>query len=99
MHGVKGGMANSQQQVKDAVEAGYWHLFRFDPRLKAQGKPPFQLDSKPPTKSYTEFLKSENRFTALERSFPERAAELFALSGKIAAEKYKRLEKLGELYK
>ena len=57
MHGIKGGMGNSQLEIKAAVEAGYWHLFRYDPRLKAEGKNPFQLDSKAPKADYEDFIK------------------------------------------
>ena len=93
MHGVKGGMSNSQAEIKKAVEAGYWHLFRFDPRLAEEGKNPFQLDSKAPTGSYQDFLKGEVRYTALTRSFPERANTLFELAEETAKAKYERLAK------
>ena len=93
MHGVKGGMSNSQAEIKKAVEAGYWHLFRFDPRLAKEGKNPFQLDSKAPTGSYQDFLKGEVRYTALTRSFPERANTLFELAEETAKAKYERLAK------
>ena len=94
MHGVKGGMGNSQDEIKKAVEAGYWHLFRFDPRLSAEGKNPFMLDSKAPTGSYQDFIKNEVRYTKLTRSFPDRANDLFALAEKTAQQKYARLAKL-----
>ena len=94
MHGVKGGMGNSQDEIKKAVEAGYWHLFRFDPRLAADGKNPFVLDSKAPTGSYQDFIKNEVRYTKLTRAFPERATDLFALAEKTAQSKYARLAKL-----
>ena len=93
MHGVKGGMSNSQAEIKKAVEAGYWHLFRYDPRLAKEGKNPFQLDSKAPTGSYQDFLKGEVRYTALTRSFPERANTLFELAEETAKAKYERLAK------
>src|SRR5690606_16969872 len=57
-HGIKGGMANSIEQEKRAVETGYWHLYRFDPRRKEEGKNPFILDSKEPTRPFEEFLES-----------------------------------------
>ncbi|MCL2856229.1 MAG: pyruvate:ferredoxin (flavodoxin) oxidoreductase [Oscillospiraceae bacterium] len=97
-HGIKGGMAASQLQTKHAVDAGYWHLFRFDPRLKAEGKNPFQLDSKAPTLSFKEFIESEVRFTTLANTFPERAEELFEHADKVAKEKYEHLERLSKLY-
>ena len=89
---------NFETEEKDAVKAGYWHLFRFDPRLKAQGKNPFQLDSKAPTESYTDFLKREVRYTSLMRSNPERAEKLFAEAELQAAQKYAQLQKMVELY-
>ena len=97
-HGIKGGLKKAMTEEKDAVKAGYWHLFRFDPRLKAQGKNPFQLDSKAPTESYTDFLKREVRYTSLMRSNPERAEKLFAEAELQAAQKYAQLQKMVELY-
>ena len=97
-HGIKGGMTISQTEEKNAVQAGYWHLFRFDPRLKAEGKNPFQLDSKEPTANYQDFLKNEVRYSSLVRSNPERAAELFDKAEKVAKEKYEYLLKLSKLY-
>jgi len=93
-HGIKGGMKGAQTEEKRAVQAGYWHLFRFDPRLEEQGKNPFQLDSKEPTADYQEFLQSEVRYSSLARSSPERAAQLFASAEKNAKAKYVRLARL-----
>ena len=76
-HVIPGGMTNSQLQMKRAVEAGYWHLYRFDPRLAAEGKNPFQMDSKEPTASFREFIEGEGRYAILKRQFPEEAARLF----------------------
>ncbi|MBQ1243394.1 MAG: pyruvate:ferredoxin (flavodoxin) oxidoreductase, partial [Clostridia bacterium] len=98
MHGVKGGMANCQAEMKKAVEAGYWQMFRYNPALKLEGKNPFTLDSKEPTASYIDFIKSETRYSRLAQSFPERAEELFAQAEAKAKEKYARLVKLGDLY-
>ncbi len=95
-HGIKGGMKGAQTEEKRAVQAGYWHLFRFDPRLEEQGKNPFQLDSKAPTADYQEFLHSEVRYSSLARSNPERAAVLFEKAEKNAKAKYERLVKLAE---
>ena len=92
MHGVKGGMGNSHAEIKKAVEAGYWHLFRFNPALALEGKNPFILDSKAPTGSYQEFINNETRYTALKLQFPERAEKLFDLAEKTAAKKYAMLE-------
>ncbi len=93
-HGIKGGMTAAQAEEKRAVEAGYWHLFRYDPRLEAEGKNPFQLDSKEPKASYEEFIMNEVRYSSLARSNPERAKELFQFAEKTAKEKYAKLVKL-----
>ena len=99
LHGVKGGMNHCQDEMKAAVKSGYWNLFSFNPALKAEGKNPFTLTSKPGDGTYQEFLKNETRYTRLERAFPERAAKLFSDSEKAAAERYEHLLRLVELYK
>lgn len=99
MHGIKGGMTNCQAEMKRAVEAGYWDMFRFDPRKKAEGKNPFTIDSKAPTADYKEFIQSETRYSRLERAFPERAEELFNKAASAAQDRYAYLNKLVELYK
>ncbi len=98
MHSIKGGMANCQAEMKKAVEAGYWQMFRYNPALKAEGKNPFTLDSKEPTASYQDFINNEARYTRLAQSFPERAKELFAKAEANAKAKYERLKKLVEFY-
>ena len=98
MHSIKGGMANCQAEMKKAVEAGYWQMFRFNPALKAEGKNPFSLDSKEPTASYQDFINGEARYTRLAQAFPERAKELFAKAEETAKAKYERLKKLVEFY-
>ncbi len=97
-HGIKGGMGISQAEEKKAVAAGYWHTFRFDPRLADAGKNPFQLDSKAPTASYRDFIMNEVRYNSLTRAFPERAEVLFDKAEKQAVEKYDHLVKLSKLY-
>jgi pyruvate-ferredoxin/flavodoxin oxidoreductase len=92
--GIKGGMGVSQTEEKNAVTAGYWHLFRFNPLLTAEGKNPFTLDSKEPTASYNDFILGEVRYSSLTRSFPERAKELFATADVQAKEKYQKLVEL-----
>ncbi len=99
LHGVKGGMNHCQDEMKAAVKAGYWNLFSFNPALKAEGKNPFTLTSKPGDGTYQDFLKNETRYTRLERAFPERAEKLFSDSEKAANERYEHLLKLVELYK
>ncbi|MFQ7292900.1 MAG: pyruvate:ferredoxin (flavodoxin) oxidoreductase [Monoglobales bacterium] len=93
-HGIKGGMKIAQTEEKKAVEAGYWHCFRYDPRKAMDGKNPFTLDSKKPTASYEDFIMGEVRYNSLARSNPERAKELFAKAVKNAEEKYNKLAKL-----
>ena len=94
MHSIKGGMTNCQAEMKKAVDCGYWNNFRYDPRLAAEGKNPFQLDSKAPTASYQDFIMGEARYSALTRSFPERAKELFAKAEETAENRYAYLTKL-----
>jgi len=76
-HGLKLGMGCTQLQSKRAVEAGYWHLYRYNPLLEEEGKNPFSLDSKEPTADFMEFIGSEGRYTSLQRMFPEVAEQLF----------------------
>ncbi len=99
LHGVKGGMNHCQDEMKKAVSAGYWNLFSFNPALKAEGKNPFTLTSKPGDGTYQEFLNNETRYTRLQRAFPERAEKLFQESEIAAKERYEHLLKLVELYK
>lgn len=98
LHGVKGGMNHCQDEMKKAVQAGYWNLFSFNPALKAQGKNPFTLTSKPGDGTYQEFLNNETRYTRLSRSFPERAENLFTASEEAAKARYEHLLKLVALY-
>ena len=99
LHGVKGGMNHCQDEMKKAVAAGYWNLFSFNPALKAEGKNPFTLTSKPGDGSYQDFLNNETRYSRLTRSFPERAQKLFAASEEAAKARYEHLQRLVELYK
>ncbi len=96
MHSIKGGMTNCQAEMEKAVKCGYWNNFRYDPRLAAEGKNPFQLDSKAPTESYQDFIMNEARYSALTRSFPDRAKELFAKAEETATNRYAYLTKLAE---
>ena len=96
-HGIKGGMGIAQLEEKKAVEAGYWNIFRYDPRLADEGKNPFMLDGKAPSASYRDFIMGEVRYNSLTRSFPERAEKLFEKAEKVAADKYAHLEKLASL--
>lgn len=97
-HGLRSGMGKSQHQEKLAVEAGYWHSYRFDPRLEAEGKNPFQLDSKEPDWSkFQDFLKSEVRYTSLQKSFPAEAVELFKAAEENALWRYNSYKRLASL--
>ena len=97
-HGIKGGLVNSQNEAKKAVLSGYWHLFRFDPRLKLDGKNPFQLDSKEPTGDYKEFINNESRYNSLKRFYPERADILFEKAHQSSIDRYNYLLRLSKLY-
>jgi pyruvate-ferredoxin/flavodoxin oxidoreductase len=77
-HGMKASMGLSQLEEKKAVDAGYWHLYRYNPELKKEGKNPFVLDSKAPTGDFQQFLQGENRYASLKLSFPDRAEKLYA---------------------
>ncbi|MEG0107540.1 MAG: thiamine pyrophosphate-dependent enzyme, partial [Lachnospiraceae bacterium] len=97
-HGIKIGMSKAQTEEENAVKAGYWHNFRYNPALKAEGKAAFSLDSKAPTESYKDFLNGEVRYNALARMNPERAEMLFTKSEESAKERYAYLNKLITLY-
>ncbi len=98
-HGIKTGMATAQAEEKKAVEAGYWHLYRYNPALKEEGKNPFSLDSKAPnTDEYKNFLMGEVRYNALARQNPERAEALFNDAVENAKNRYDYLTKLVTLY-
>ena len=97
-HGIKSGMSTAMSEEKKAVAAGYWHLFRFDPRLVEEGKNPFTLDSKAPTESYKDFILGEVRYASLQKAFPERAEVLFQEAEKNATDKLEHLQKLTKLY-
>lgn len=85
-HGIKAGMANVQNEMKRAVDSGYWTLYRYNP----SDEKPMKVDSKAPTMDYEEFLDGETRYAALKRTFPEHAKTLFEAAKEDAAEKYKK---------
>lgn len=95
-HHMKAPMGLSQQEEKKAVEAGYWHLYRFNPDLKKEGKNPFIMDSPIPSADFLSFIKSENRYASLEIAFPEKADKLYQKAESDATE---RLEKYLSLAK
>ena len=89
-HGIRIGMERVQEEMKRAVQSGYWTLYRFDPRKEK----PFQLDSAAPTMPYVEFLEGETRYASLRRSFPANAEELFGKADAQAAARYEKYKKL-----
>ena len=94
---IKAGMGTSQDEMKKAVECGYWHLYRYDPRRIAEGKNPFQLDSKEPdTDKVMDFLMGENRFASLKNNFPDKADALYAKEVEDVKARYERYKKLAE---
>jgi pyruvate-ferredoxin/flavodoxin oxidoreductase len=97
-HGIVASMSMTQDEQKKAVDCGYWPLFRYNPALEAEGKNPFQLDSKEPTASYQDFISKEVRYASLKLAFPERAEKLFAESEENAKAKYEHLVRLAKLY-
>ena len=97
-HGIKGGMSISQTEEKKAVECGYWHLYRYNPQLRLEGKNPFSLDSKAPSKDYKDFLMGEVRYNSLVKQNPERAEKLFDKAIKNAADRYDYLVRYSKLY-
>lgn len=96
-HGLRRGMGYAQSEQKAAVECGYWHLWRYDPRLEEEGKNPFQLDSKEPDWSrFKDFLLGEVRYTQLMKSFPREADELFAAAKENAQWRYRSYRRMAE---
>ena len=87
-HGLKNGMSHAMDEMKKAVDCGYWHLYRFDPRLAAEGKNPFQLDSPDPTGSIRDFLMNEVRYNSLAKINPDMAEEMFAKTERDAKIRY-----------
>ncbi|MCR8745379.1 pyruvate:ferredoxin (flavodoxin) oxidoreductase [Romboutsia lituseburensis] len=95
-HGIKEGMGRAQANIEKAVKAGYWHLYRYNPTLKVQGKNPFTLDSKEPTESFRDFLLGQVRYAAIAKQFPEIADKLFTSAEENANERYNNYKRLAE---
>lgn len=94
-HGIKKGMGHSQQEEKEAVACGYWHLWRYNPELEAEGKNPFSLDSKEPDwDKFEDFIKGEVRFASLFKMYPDKAEELFAATKANAQWRYNNYKRL-----
>lgn len=95
-HGIQEGMGRSMASVVKAVKSGYWHLYRYNPKLKEEGKNPFVLDSKEPTESFRDFLLGQVRYSSLKKAFPDQAEELFEKAEKQAKERYEIYKQLAE---
>ncbi len=95
-HGIVKGMGYSQTESKEAVAAGYWNLYHYNPDLKKEGKNPFILDSKEPTLNFRDFLMGEVRFNSLSKSFPEQAEILLGEAEQDAKERYEQLRELAK---
>jgi pyruvate-ferredoxin/flavodoxin oxidoreductase len=93
---MRKGMGSTQENIKDAVDCGYWHLYRFDPKLKSEGKNPFTLDSKAPTGSFRDFIMDQVRYSSLKHEFPDSAEKLFETAEEDAKERYESYRKLAE---
>ena len=96
-HGIKQGMGKSQQNIKDAVAAGYWNLYRYDPSRKERGENPFLLDSGEPTESFRDFIMDQVRYASLAKEFPDTAEKLFEKTEQDARERFADYKKLAEL--
>ncbi|MBQ4518522.1 MAG: pyruvate:ferredoxin (flavodoxin) oxidoreductase [Clostridia bacterium] len=96
-HGIKTGMSTTILEEKKAVETGYWHLWRFNPELKEEGKNPFILDSKEPTGDIKSFLEGENRYIMLQKFYPTIAEELFTKAEKDLMDRYETYKKMASL--
>ena len=96
-HGLRAGMGKSQQEEANAVACGYWHLWRYNPALEAEGKNPFTLDSKEPNwDEFEGFLKGEVRYASVMKQYPEEAAELFAAAKENAQWRYNNYRRLAQ---
>lgn len=93
-HGIKGGMTRTQSVEKEAVECGYWQLYRYNPELKNAGENPFSLDSADPTGDFRKFILDEVRYSSLKKEFPDQAEELFEKTEKDAAERLAGYKKM-----
>lgn len=94
-HGIKAGMSCTQDEMKKAVETGYWHLYRYDPRLAEEGKNPFQLDSpEPDFDKMMDYIRGENRYASLQNNFPEKSEALYAQTIADAKARYAKYKKM-----
>jgi pyruvate-ferredoxin/flavodoxin oxidoreductase len=95
-HGLKKGMGKAQENIKEAVECGYWNLYRYNPELEDQGKNPLILDSKPPTGNFRDFIMGQVRYSSLAKEYPGVAEQLFVQTEKEAKGRYAKYKRLAE---
>ncbi|MGI6737424.1 MAG: pyruvate:ferredoxin (flavodoxin) oxidoreductase [Anaerovoracaceae bacterium] len=95
-HGIRGGMGRTQSHIKDAVDCGYWQLYRYNPDLREQGKNPFTLDSKEPNGKFRDYIMGQVRYASLQKEFPDLAETLFEHTEADAMERYAGYKKLAE---
>ena len=91
-HGIRGGMSKVQEEMKRAVQSGYWNLYHYDPRKEQ----PMHVDSKAPTMAFTDFLDGETRYASLRKTFPENAERLFRIGSEDAVKRYEKYKKMEE---
>ncbi|MCI5561301.1 MAG: pyruvate:ferredoxin (flavodoxin) oxidoreductase [Phocaeicola sp.] len=97
-HGLKTGMGKTQAEQELAVECGYWHLWRYNPALEAEGKNPFMIDSKEPKwEKFQDFLKNEVRFASVQKMYPQEAAGLFAACEEMAKKRYASYKRMAAM--
>ena len=96
-HGIRKGMGKSQQNIKDAVDSGYWQLYRYNPDLKKRGKNPFTLDSGEPTTSFRDFIMGQIRYSSLAKEFPSISEKLFEMTENDAKQKLETYKKLAAM--
>ncbi len=96
-HGLRKGMGKSQANIKDAVDSGYWQLYRYNPDLKKQGKNPFILDSGEPTTSFRDFIMGQIRYSSLAKEFPTISEKLFEMTEEDARKKLETYKKLAAM--
>jgi pyruvate-ferredoxin/flavodoxin oxidoreductase len=95
-HGIKKGMGKTQENIRDAVDCGYWNLYRFNPELKKQGRNPFLLDSKEPHTSFQDYIMGQNRYVSLAKEFPDIAGSMFKKTENDAKNRYEEYKKMAE---
>ena len=94
-HGIRKGMSIAQSHIKEAVDCGYWHLWRYNPELAKEGKNPFVLDSKEPDyDKFEDFLKSETRYASLAKAHPDTAEALYAQTKELSQARYARYKEM-----